>query len=54
MSEGKSTRPRDDAMSLGREIIDAIRKSEENMEIYSERADEKMDKFDRKQISTDN
>ena len=46
MSEGKSTRPSDDAMFLRREIIDAITRSDENMETYSKKADEKMDNFD--------
>ena len=32
MNEGKSTRPSDDAMFLRREIIDAIRRSDEKME----------------------
>ena len=41
MSEGKSTRPTEDAMFLRREIIDAIK-----METFSKKAGEKMDKFD--------
>ena len=45
MSEGKSTRPIDDAMFLRREIIDAITRSNEKMETYSKKADEKMDNF---------
>ena len=32
MSEGKSTRPRDDAMFLRREIIDVITRSDEKMD----------------------
>ena len=44
--EGKLTRPSDDAMFLRREIIDAIKRSNEKGETYSKKADEKMDKFD--------
>ena len=43
-SKGKSTRTSEESIYLQREIIDAIRKSEEKMEIYSRKTDEKMDK----------
>ena len=46
--EGKSTRPSDDAMYLRREIINAITRSNEKIETYSKKADEKMGKFDEK------
>ena len=45
MSEGKSTRPSEDAMFLRREIIDTITKSDEKMKTYSKKADEKMYKL---------
>ena len=45
-SEGKPTRPSDDAMFFRREIIDAITRSDEKMETYSKKADGKMDTFD--------
>ena len=38
----------DESIFLQRVIIDANRKSDEEMEPYSRKADEKMDKFDRK------
>ena len=41
MTEGKSTRPSEDAMFLRTEIIDAITRSDEKMETYSKKADEK-------------
>ena len=41
------TRLSDESIFLQRETIDAIRKSDEKMETYSRKADEKMDKFDR-------
>ena len=44
-SKGKSTRTSEESILLRREIIDAIRKSEEKMEINSRKTDEKMDKF---------
>ena len=40
------TRPSDDAIFFRREIIDAIKRSDEKMRICSKKADEKMDKFD--------
>ena len=39
-------RDHDDAMFLRREIIDAIRRSDEKMETYLKKEDEEMDKFD--------
>ena len=44
-SEGKSTRTSEESVFLQKEIIDAIKKSKEKMEIYSRKTDEKMDKF---------
>ena len=46
MSEGKSTRPSDDAMFLRREIIDAITRSDEKMETYSEKRTKRWTKID--------
>ena len=43
--KSKSTRTSEECIFLQREIIDAIRKSEEKMEIYSGKTDEKMNKF---------
>ena len=37
MTEGKSTRPSEDAMFLRTEIIDAIKRSDEKMEAYSKK-----------------
>ena len=45
MCEGKLTRPSENAMFLRKEIIDAFRKLQEKMEIYSRKTDEKMDTF---------
>ena len=45
MSEGKSTRPSEDAMFLRREKNDTITKSEEKMGTYSEKAGGRVDKF---------
>ena len=44
-SKSKSTRTSEESIFLQKEIIDAIRKSEEKMEIYSWTTDEKMDTF---------
>ena len=44
-SKGKSTKTSEESIFLQREIIDAIRKSEEKVDIYSRKTDEKMDKF---------
>ena len=44
-SKGKSTRTSEESIFLQREIIHAIRKSEEKIEIYSRKTDKKMDKF---------
>ena len=44
----KSTRPSDDAMFVRREIIDAIKRSDEKMETYSKKADENKEIFDEK------
>ena len=46
--EGKETGPSDDAMFLRRDLIDALTRLDENMETYSKKAGEKMDKFDEK------
>ena len=46
MSGSKSTRPSDDAMFLGRETIDAIKRSDEKMETYSKKLTKKMDTSD--------
>ena len=43
MCESKPSRPSDDAVSLRKEIISAIKRSDEQMEGYSKRRDEKMD-----------
>ena len=43
--EGELTRPSEDAMFLRKEIIDALKRSDEKMESYSRKTDEKMDKF---------
>ena len=45
MSEGKSTRPSEDAMFFRREIIDTITKSDEKMKTYSKKAGGRVDKF---------
>ena len=45
MSEGKSTRPSENAMFLRRETIDTITKSDEKMGTYSEKAGVKVDKL---------
>ena len=45
MSEGKSTRPSENAMFLRRETIDTITKSDEKMGTYSEKAGGKVDKL---------
>ena len=44
-SKGKSTRSSEESTFQQREKIDAIRKSDEKMEMYSRKVDEKMDKF---------
>ena len=44
--EDKSTRPSEDAVFLRKEIIDALQRSDERMDIYSKKTDEKMFKFD--------
>ena len=49
--EGKLTRPSDDAMYLRREIIDANKRSNENIETCSKKVDEKMEIFDEKMES---
>ena len=43
--EGTSTKPSEDAMYLRKEIIDAIRRTNEKIETYSQKADEKMEKY---------
>ena len=45
MSEGKLTRPSEDALFSRKEIIDALKRSDEKMESYSRKTDEKMEKF---------
>ena len=40
--EGKSTRPREDTMYPRKEIIEAIKRTNEKIETYSQKADEKM------------
>ena len=45
MCEGKLTRPIEDAMFLRKEIVDALKRSDEKMENYSKKTDEKMDIF---------
>ena len=45
MCESKLTRPSDDAMFLRKGIINAIKRSDEKMESYSKKTDEKMDHF---------
>ena len=45
MCEGKSTRPSEDAVFLRKEIIDALERSDEQMESYSKKTDEKMVNF---------
>ena len=45
MCEGKLTRPSEDAMFLRKEIIDALKRSDETMESYSRKTDEKMEQF---------
>ena len=46
LCEGESTSPSEDAVFLRKEIIDALQRSDEIMESYSKKTDEKMDKFD--------
>ena len=41
-----NTRPSEDAMFLRRELIDAIKRTNEKIETYSKKADEKMETFD--------
>ena len=41
----KTTRPSEDAMFLRKEIIDALKRSDEKMESYSRKTDETMEKF---------
>ena len=45
MSESKSKRSSDQAIFLLREMIDAIKRSDDKMDTYSKKADEKMDTF---------
>ena len=43
--EGKLTRPSEDVTFLRKEIIDALKRSDEKMESYSRKTDEKMEKL---------
>ena len=45
MCKSKSSRPSDSAVFLRKEIINAIRRSDEKLESYIKRTDEKMDIF---------
>ena len=53
MSEGKSKRPSEDGIFLHREIIDAIKRSEEKIETYS-RTIEKKNNSEKKKILSEN
>ena len=46
--EGKTTKPNDDMVYLKRDIMEALRKSDEKMDSYSRKTDEKMNDFSRK------
>ena len=41
--EGKMTKPNDDTVYLERNIMEALKRSDEKMESYSRKADEKME-----------
>ena len=47
-SEGKMTKPSNDAVYLRRDTMEAFKRSDEKMGSYSRRADEKMESYSRK------
>ena len=46
--EGKMMKPSDDTVYLRRDVMEALKTSDEKMESYSRKADEKMESFSRK------
>ena len=46
--EGKMMKPSDDTVYLRRDIMEALKRSDEKKESYSRKADEKMESFSRK------
>ena len=46
--EGKMTKPNEDMAYLKRDIMEALRRSDENMDSYSRKTDEKMECYSRK------
>ena len=45
--EGKMTKPNDDTVYLRRDILEALKRSDENMDRYSRKTDEKMESYSR-------